>query len=79
MRVYQCELYARKSLEFLGFIEYWHASMHRLHPKHLVVALFIIKHGGCEVIEHIFCCERSICLNPLMPDEKSVTVVVCGV
>lgn len=67
---------ARDVLEFLSFVQYWHTGMHRLHPQNLVVTLFVVEHGSCEIIEHILCCERSIRLNPLMPDEKSVTVIV---
>jgi hypothetical protein len=34
--------------------------MHRLHAQNLVVALFVIEHGGGEVVEHIIGRERSI-------------------
>lgn len=37
--------------------------MHRLHSQDLVVALLVIEHRGCEVIEYILGRERSVGLG----------------
>lgn len=66
-------------LEFLSFIHDWLPSMHRLHAKHLVITLFIVKHRGSEIFEGVLGRERAIRLkgapvtDRLRPEAKQKT------
>lgn len=73
-----CEFYTGKSLEFLRLIDDGQAGMYGLHTQDLVVALLVVKHRGGKVVKDIVSGERTVGLNPLMPDEESVTVVIWG-
>ena len=39
--------------QFFGFVHERHASMHCLHAQHLVVALLVVEHRSCEIVEDI--------------------------
>lgn len=36
--------------------------MHSLHAQHLVIALLIIEHGRCKVIEHVLVGQKTVSL-----------------
>jgi len=71
------EFYACEAFEFFGFVEDG-LGVHCLHSQDLVVALLVVEHGGCEVIENVLGRERTVCLDPFVPYEETVAVVVCG-
>lgn len=65
--------------------------MYGLHTQNLVVALLVVEHGGCKIIEHILGRERAVglCLvstktvnreitdlDPLVPDKKAMSVII---
>lgn len=74
--MYQGKFYSRESFELFSLVQCRGTSMHRLHSQDLIIALLVIEHGGCEVVEYVLGRKWSISLNPLMPDEESVTVVI---
>jgi len=61
--MYNCKLHASETFEFLRFVTYRHADMHRLHPQYLIVALFVVKHRAREVVKYILCRQRAIRLE----------------
>lgn len=77
--MHQGELYASKSpvytikqrvrditfhvLELLSLVCNGLPCVHGLHAQHLIIALFIIEHGGGKVLEHVLGRKRSIGLR----------------
>ena len=61
------------SLEFLRFVTYRHADMHRLHSEYLIVALFVVKHRAREVVKYILCRQRAIRLESSVWARPSMT------
>lgn len=79
-------------LELLKLIDERQAGMHSLHAQNLIVALLVIEHGGCKVLEcgfrsewSISLCDNQTCKDrlrqytdcyPLWPNKEFVRVVV---
>ena len=65
--------------EFLLLVQDGSAGVYCLHAQDLVVALLIVEHGRRKVVKHILRREGSMCLDPLVPDEEPVRVIVARV
>lgn len=44
---------SRVLLELFSLVQERLAGVHGLHTQHLVVALFVVKHAGGEIVEHV--------------------------